>query len=144
VAASLTDTNTGHALLIRLDSQRDTRLLELAPRRTAHVRHWHKYVQGKLQPWLRFVFRRPDGSSEGTAANIQEFCDLLYEASPEVVAFHAARSDFSRWIRQALQEEGLAGMVRPIEQQFLASRPGSNHITALRKSIVKEVMKHYG
>jgi hypothetical protein len=144
VEASLTDAGTGYAFLVGLGNQRDARLLELAPRRTAHVRHWHKYVQGKLQPWLRFVFRRPDGSSEGTAANIQEFCDLLYEVSAEVVAFHAARFDLSRWIRQALQEEQLAGTVRAIEQQFSASRNASDDIAALRKSIVKEIMKHYG
>jgi hypothetical protein len=68
----------------------------------------------------------------------------LYEVSAEVVAFHAARYDFSRWIRQALQEEQLAGTVRPIEQQFSASRNASDDIAALRRNIVREIMKHYG
>lgn len=144
IAACLTDANTGQAFLIRLDSPREARLLALTPRRTAHVRHWHKYVQGRLQPWLRFVFRQPDGSTDGTAANVQEFCDLLHVVSPAAIAFHAVRSDFSRWIHQALQEDELSHMVRPIEQRFIGSSRDSNQIAALRKDIVNVVLEHYG
>jgi hypothetical protein len=144
VEASLADTNTGTALLIRLDGQPEARLLELTPRRTAHVRHWHKYVQGKLQPWLRFNFRGRDGRGTPSAANVQEFCDLLSESSLDVVAFHAERGDFSRWVDQALQELELSSAIRLIETHYIASRRSAGDIAALRHGIVKAIMEHYG
>jgi hypothetical protein len=143
VAASLLDAKSGEGLLIDL-TRRDLFRLQLASRRTAHVRHWHKYVQGRLPPWLRFNFSGRDGSGSSSAANVQEFCDVVGESAPDVVAFHGERSDFSRWISEALQEEALAGTVRSIEQQYIASDHGAVAVAALRDGVVRAVMQHYG
>lgn len=144
LAPALSPLETGHALWVRMKEKDRLRPIELAPRRTAHVRHWHKYVQGKLPPWLRFNFRGPDGRESASAANVQEFSDLVGESAPDIIAFHGERSDFSRWIGQALQEEALAANVRSIEQQFVASGRSSDDIARLRAAVVKAVMQHYG
>lgn len=144
LAPALSGLDTGQALLVRMQEKERFRPIELAPRRTAHVRHWHKYVQGKLPAWLRFHFRGPDGRGSASAANVQEFCDLVGESASDIIAFHGERSDFSRWIGQALQEEALAAAVRSIEQQFVASGRSCDDIARLRTALVKTVMQHYG
>ena len=144
LAPQLEDLHTGQALLIASGKQREVQPIELAPRRTAHVRHWHKYVQGKLPPRLRFCFRGQHGSGAVTAANVQEFCDLVRESPADVIVFHAERFDFSRWIGQALQEGGLAGSVRSLEQRFTASPHAADDIAALRQEVTGVIMQHYG
>jgi hypothetical protein len=144
LTTTLDGVDTGYALLVDLGGSREVRLIELAPRRTAHVRHWHKYVQGKLPLWLRFNFTGRDGRGVSSAANVQEFCDLVSETPPDTVAFHGERLDFSRWIREALQEEALAADVRSSEQRFIASNRASDDVVALRSAVVKAIMQHYG
>lgn len=144
LAPSLEGIDTGHALLVGPGDPRAVRLVELAQRRTAHVRHWHKYVQGKLPRWLRFNFSGRDGRGVSSAANVQEFCDLLGESPPDTLAFHGERFDFSRWIREALQEEALAAQVRATEHRFVVSNREEDDVAALRRDIVKAVMQHYG
>lgn len=144
LAPSLDGVDTGHGLLVNMANARAMRLIELAPRRTAHVRHWHKYVQGKLPRRLRFNFTGRDGRGACSAANIQEFCDLVREVPPDTVAFHAERLDFSRWLREVFQEEELAADVRSNEQSFVASARVSDDVAVLRKAVVQAIMQHYG
>ena len=144
LALNLKGIDTGHALLVRLGDSREVSLIELAPRRTAHVRHWHKYVHGKLPRWLRFNFTGRDGHGASSAANVQEFCDLVGELPPDTVAFHAERLDFSRWIGEALQEAALAADVRAIEHCFISSNRAAEDNVALRRDVVKAIMQHYG
>lgn len=144
LAPSLERLDTGHALLVGLGDSRKVSLVELARRRTMHVRHWHKYVQGKLPHWLRFNFKGRDGRGAFSAANVQEFCELLGETSADTVAFHGERLDFSRWLREALQEEALAADVLSIEQRFVASARASHDVVALRRAVVKAITQHYG
>ena len=136
--------DTGHAMLVDMGDSRQTHLIELAPRRTAHVRHWHKYVQGKLPRRLRFSFSGRDGRGSSTAANIQEFCDHVGDSAPDTVAFHGERLDFSRWIREAVQEDALAAEVRSIERRFIASNRTPGDIAALQSDVVRTIMRHYG
>lgn len=134
---------TGHALLVDMGDARQARLIELAPRRTAHVRHWHKYVEGKLPSRMRFGFTGRDGRGACTAANIREFCEIVGNSAPDTVAFHGERLDFSRWIREAVQEDALATEVRSIERRFIASNRTSGDIAALQRDVVKAIMHHY-
>lgn len=144
LAPTLEGVDTGHALLVGPGESRNVSLIELAPRRTAHVRHWHKYVQGKLPRWLRFNFTGRDGRGASSAANVLEFCDLMGELPLDTVAFHADRLDFSRWIREALQEAALAAGVRSIEHRFISSHRASDDVLALRKDVIKAIMQQYG
>jgi hypothetical protein len=100
--------------------------------------------QGKLPRRLRFNFKGRDGCGASSAANIQEFCDLIGDLAPDTVAFHGERLDFSRWIREALQEEVLAADVRSTEHHFISSKRASDDVAALRRDVVKAIMQHYG
>jgi hydroxymethylpyrimidine pyrophosphatase-like HAD family hydrolase len=133
----------GQAVLVQLE-RREARMLSLAPRRTAHVRHWHKYLRARLPPRLRFVFRRPGEAGGTPAANIEEFHDLVRAASAEALAFHARQGDFSRWIAEAVQDEMLARTIRPVEQQFSGSGHTDGDIGALRDGVVTAIERRYG
>jgi CheY-like chemotaxis protein len=59
-----------------------------------------------------FVFRAPDGSEAGRAADMNALADLLRVVPAEVVAFHSSRNDFSKWLK-ARTEFALAQRMRP-------------------------------
>jgi hypothetical protein len=143
VSKRLQGAERGQAALVRLTNGHDIRLVTLAARRTEHVRHWHKYLQARLPPGLRFVFRKAGESAGTTASNVEEFRELLRASAPEVIAHHAERSDFSRWIAEALQDETLAQAVRPIERQFLASDRTKGDVETLRLDVGIAVQQRY-
>jgi hydroxymethylpyrimidine pyrophosphatase-like HAD family hydrolase len=143
VSERLQGAEKGQAALVRLTNGHDIRLVTLAARRTEHVRHWHKYLQARLPPGLRFVFRKAGEPGGTTASNVEEFRELLRASPPEVVATHAERSDFSRWIAEALQDEALAQAVRPIERKFVASNRATRDIEALRLDVGAAVRQRY-
>lgn len=139
----LQNAETGQAALVRLTNGHDTRLITLAARRTEHVRHWHKYLQARLPPGLRFVFRKAGEPGGTTASNVEEFRELLRASATEVIAHHAGRSDFSRWIGEALQDESLAQTVRPMEQQFIASSRARGDVDILRRDVGAAIRQRY-
>jgi hypothetical protein len=134
----------GQAALVQLGEEREVRMLSLTPRRTAHVRHWHKYLRARLPPQLRFVFRRPGEAGGTPAANVEEFHDLVRAASADVLACHARQGDFSRWIADALQDETLARTIRPVEQRFSGSEQTDGDVEALRDGVVAAIERRYG
>jgi hypothetical protein len=143
ISGRLEAAEPGQAALVRLSNGQGIRLVTLAGRRTEHVRHWHKYLQARLPPGLRFVFRKAGEPGGTTASNVEEFRELLRASVPEVVAHHAERSDFSRWIAEALQDETLAQAVRPIERQFLASNRTVGDVEALRRDVGVVIGQRY-
>jgi hypothetical protein len=60
-----------------------------------------------------FVFRRPDGSEIGRAANMRSLEKMISEIPEDSFAHHCNRNDFSRWL-YARTEITLANKVRPI------------------------------
>jgi len=59
-----------------------------------------------------FVFRAPDGSEAGRAADLKTLAEVLHVVPAESVAFHSARNDFSKWLK-ARTEFALAQRMRP-------------------------------
>ncbi len=59
-----------------------------------------------------FIFRLPDGSEIGRAANLKELVRLLRTVPAESVRHHAANDHFSNWMR-ARTEFPLAARIRP-------------------------------
>ncbi len=59
-----------------------------------------------------FIFRMPDGSVVGRAANLKDLLRLLRTVPIESIAHHAERNDFSRWLK-ARTEFHLAHHLRP-------------------------------
>jgi hypothetical protein len=73
-------------------------------------------VRAFLKDWLGFgdfVFRLPDGREVGRARNTYEMEQALLRVAPDSLAFHAARQDFSRWLK-ARSMFDIAELIRPL------------------------------
>lgn len=121
----------GEALLAHRD-QPDLVRYRVGGRSTAHVRHQRKYADGSLPPSRGFHFRlRPDCEHE--ASSVREFHRVLQACDADAFAFHAARGDFSRWIREVLQDRWLATAATALEEAVQAGddpQPAQEHLAA--------------
>lgn len=89
----------------------------LGERRTAHLRHEHKYGAIGMDSARRFHFRTtPDTPTGRTAGNLTEFEAVLASAGPGVLRHHCPTQDFSRWIRDVLKDRYLAAQIAAIER----------------------------
>jgi hypothetical protein len=106
-------------------------------RRSAHVRHRHKYAEATLAPHHRFFFRTPAGLTGRSAGNIEEFLHELSHLDPQVLLHHAAAHDFSGWFAAVFQDRPLAARVRALED-------GSLPAEELRAALALVVGARYG
>jgi hypothetical protein len=90
---------------------------QIAPRITFHVRHQHKYLDVPVSDRHAFVFRR-NGEIAGRARSFRELSNILAKASPDMLAEHLRRSDFSRWIRDVFGDRPLAAQVHEVERRY--------------------------
>jgi len=109
----------------------------LSPRLTSHVRHKAKYLDMQLVTEQGFWFCG-EKAIAGPARTLKEFVNLLGQVAPEVVAGHAHRGDFSRWVGEVFHDHVLASEIRKIEQRF---RLG--HIHNLTEAISKLIEERY-
>jgi CheY-like chemotaxis protein len=79
-----------------------------------------------------FVFRRPDGSEAGRAADLRGLEARLATVPEESVTYHAARNHFSRWLK-ARTEFALAHRLRPRKLSDFADAE------ALRRSLISSI-----
>jgi hydroxymethylpyrimidine pyrophosphatase-like HAD family hydrolase len=93
------------------------RRIDLLPRQTAHVRHWHKYAEATLPAagWFHLRDIRGDPTGE-VACNVSQLHRLLSCAPDLVIAHHAGRNDLSEWARQVLQDASLERAFREAER----------------------------
>jgi hydroxymethylpyrimidine pyrophosphatase-like HAD family hydrolase len=110
----------------------------LGRRRTRHVRHWHKYVDAPLPDWLSFFFHG-EGGPGPRASTIRQFVAAMRAVSSRVIAFHAERQDFSRWLAAAYRDYTLASLVEVAEHE-LTSRGDPEHV---RRLLIDGVSRHY-
>ncbi len=59
-----------------------------------------------------FIFRLPDGTKVGQAADMRSLLASLHTVAGESIDYHAERNDFSRWLK-ARTEFRLADLLRP-------------------------------
>jgi hypothetical protein len=108
------------------------------PRATVHVRHSTKYADSRVPPSRAFHFRDARGEVVASAASLTEFRDALVAVDDSVLAGHAARGDFSRWLRDVFSDRELAGQVRKTEARF-----GRGEIRDLREAIERLIAGRY-
>jgi hydroxymethylpyrimidine pyrophosphatase-like HAD family hydrolase len=109
------------------------------PRDTPHVRHLKKYVDSSVSPEWCFFFRRSDGSRVATADNLSTFREALWTVEDNVLAYHAQRGDFSRWVRDVITDLDLAAQLRKSEARW-----NRGEITDLRRTIEELITVRYG
>jgi hydroxymethylpyrimidine pyrophosphatase-like HAD family hydrolase len=89
-----------------------------APRATPHVRHLRKYADASVRPEHAFLFRTPDGCLVATADSLNGFRRIAATTDEDVLAYHAGRHDFSRWIRGVFADPELAAQLRKAERRW--------------------------
>jgi hypothetical protein len=112
-----------------------------AARAFAHVRHWHKYAEGRLPPERRFHFRSGSVLTGRTAASLAEFHREIRAAPADVLRHHLNAGDFSRWLTETIADDDLACDVRAIERWFRSLRhPGMDET---RAALLRAVERRY-
>lgn len=109
------------------------------PRATTHVRHRTKYADSSVPPQRAFLFRDAGGEVVATARSLTEFRHVLRAVDGRVLAAHAARGDFSRWMRDVFSDRELAAQIRKTEARFTRGE-----IPDLRGPIERLIASRYG
>ncbi len=131
VASTLPNLPQGEFLLFRPgDDGGRAQTFVAVPRMTSHVRHLRKYAAGRLPDERCFLFRSPDGRLAATAASFREFLQAVTRVPEEVLRFHAARGDFSRWLLDVFADRELGRQLAKIERRW-----GRDEIHDLRHAI---------
>jgi phosphoglycolate phosphatase-like HAD superfamily hydrolase len=118
IASILPALPRGEFLAVEDGDERRALTFVAAPRTTWHVRHQRKYADGRLPPHRCFFLRRPDGRLVATAGSLGEFLESLESVDEEVLAFHAARGDFSRWLLDVFADRELGAQLAKIERRW--------------------------
>jgi len=61
-----------------------------------------------------------------------------------VLRHHASRHDLSRWLREAIQDETLAGDVQRIEQALVESPRSNPDAEQFRAAVIAAIESRYG
>lgn len=118
-----------------------SRPFTVARRRTAHIRHRHKYVDVALPRERRFYFRAEDGQSVTPAATMRDFGEAILRLTPESLQFHLERGDFSRWLGHTIADTELAAEVACWEDELAAHQAAE--IERVRRQIADAVRTRY-
>jgi hydroxymethylpyrimidine pyrophosphatase-like HAD family hydrolase len=141
VTAVLPDLARGEFVLTRTGPATTPTAVTFAatPRGTPHVRHRTKYVDSPVPEQLRFLFRRGDGSLVATADSLASFQAALSGIDENVLAHHARRHDFSRWVLDVFSDQDLAAQLHKTE-----ARANRGEITDLRVALERLIASRYG
>jgi HAD superfamily hydrolase (TIGR01484 family) len=90
--------------------------IQVVPHRTERIRHVRKYAEGQLPPERSFWFRGPKGNLNLRAQNLILFLQLADGVDDETWLYHLREGDYSRWFRDCIKDEDLAGEAERVEQ----------------------------
>jgi CheY-like chemotaxis protein len=89
-----------------------------------------------------FVFRLPDGTEVGRAADFRQLLAQLAQVPDASVAFHAERNHFSRWLKARTEFE-LADLLRPRRlSEFPDSAAMRAYLIAALTGYLREIQRH--
>jgi hydroxymethylpyrimidine pyrophosphatase-like HAD family hydrolase len=109
-----------------------------APRATPHVRHLRKYADSTVPCGASFVFRDRAGHGVATADSLASFRDRLWAIDDGILAHHAGRGDFSRWVHDVFSDQLLAAQLRKTERRW-----SRGEISDLRGAIADLIARRY-
>ena len=92
---------------------------------------------GELGEDKSFCFRGAEGKLKLRAHNMKMFAQLAEGVDEDTWNFHLRRSDYSRWLRNAVKDAAIADEVASIE--------GNSQLNAAdsRTHILNVIRKHY-
>ena len=88
--------------------------LRIKPGTIEHKRHWRKYAHGNLEE-DSFYFTGPQKLLRLKAQNLMSFTQLGEGVDDLTWLYHLKRKDYSRWIRNAIQDDDFADDIQKIE-----------------------------
>jgi HAD superfamily hydrolase (TIGR01484 family) len=109
----------GHALYWRI-GEPEAAVIEVAAPKHERTRHSRKYVEGNLGQARSFYFRGPEAKLNLRAHNLLLFVQLGDGVDDETWEFHKQNGDYSRWFRDEVKDDQLAGEAAVIEQSSLS------------------------
>jgi len=142
VARLFESSRPGQAVMVRPLPAASAQAFTLHRRVTPHVRHLHKYAEAQLPFERRFFFRRGTQDTGRSAGNLSELDRMLRYQDEEVVKHHAMHGDFSRWIRDVLQDAALGETISIIEGD-LANGASAPAVDAARVLILRAIEDRY-
>jgi len=80
-------------------------------------RHIRKYAKGRLGEDKSFYFRGPTGTLNLRAHNLDMFVQIAEGVDDATWLHHLRAGDYSRWIRDAIKDDELAGIVAEVERR---------------------------
>jgi hypothetical protein len=110
----------GEALLLpgSVDFGEELVHFRVSARLTPHARHLNKYLSRRVPAGRSFVIRCA-GSADGSEVRSLEELLALLSRAPDLGG-HLRRRDFSRWIRDVLEDRILARRIRTLEERWEA------------------------
>jgi HAD superfamily hydrolase (TIGR01484 family) len=105
------------------------------PPHTERQRHIRKYAEGEMSADDVFYFRGPEGKLNLRAQNLMIFIQLAEGVDDETWLYHLRQGDYSRWFREAVNDEELANEAEKIEKMTNISPQESR---ALIKAKIEE------
>jgi hypothetical protein len=128
----LPDLARGEFLLAPLDGVEGVPLLTFSVAQTLAEPPWH--LRGRPDRILprdhRFLFRRASGELVATADSLAAFREVVRTVDAGVLAHHAQRGDFSRWVVDVFADLELGARLEAAEQRW-----GCGRIRDLRQAI---------
>jgi phosphoglycolate phosphatase (TIGR01487 family) len=106
----------GRALIWRRSSGKAPEFLEPRAPIVKMERHTRKYAEGELGEDKSFYFRGPDNALNLRAQNLRIFLQMADGVDDRTWRWHLKGHDVSRWIREAIKDEDLAGEAERIEE----------------------------
>jgi hydroxymethylpyrimidine pyrophosphatase-like HAD family hydrolase len=94
----------------------DTRPLRLDRLQQDHKRHTRKYAEGRLGSDRSFYFRGPENALNLRAHNLMIFLEMAAGIDDRTWEHHRQAGDYSRWFREAIKNEELAGEAAEVER----------------------------
>ena len=114
------------------------RRFDMLPRLTSHARHRRKYFDVPMTTDQGFVFTWKGERVAGPALTLRDLVCLLASSPAQILAGHARRGDFSRWIRNVLRDHRLASSIRAVERQY-----EFGHIEDLSVALGERIRERY-
>ncbi|MGB2666028.1 MAG: HAD family hydrolase [Candidatus Acidiferrum sp.] len=128
---------TGRLLAWHLPEPPGHCYVKLEPAKNQRRRHQRKYASGELGEDKSFYFRGAEGKLNLRAQNMNLFAQLAEGVDEETWSFHLSHGDYSRWLRDAIKDEAIAGIVAGYETDRRLSPSES------RRLILTAIRQHY-
>lgn len=107
----------GEALVWSKDEPQRVQHIVMEPGKTERRRHIRKYASGELPEERSFYFVGPEKKLNLRAQNLMMFSQIAEGVDDETWLHHLNHHDYSRWIREEIKDQELAGAVAEAERK---------------------------